>query len=84
MLISILSSTFLFLETKFATIHSEDCESKGMRMVTTKKECHDAAVLLKVTIKPAKDIKKEYEKKLPPGCSFHKYHRFTFLHMNKN
>ena len=39
-----------------------------MRMVTSKKECEDAAVFLKLTDKSARDNKNT---KIPPGCIYH-------------
>ena len=43
-------------------------------MVTTKKECQDAAKkVLKVNRKPTRELQKKYEKKLPPGCIYHKF-----------
>ena len=49
-------------------IDSEDCESKGMRMVTTKKECEDAAVFLKLTDTSADELLQNED--LAPGCIY--------------
>ena len=49
-------------------IDSEDCESKGMRMVATKKECEDAAVFLKLTDTSADELLQNED--LAPGCIY--------------
>ena len=48
-------------------INSGDCESNGMRMVATKKECEDAAVFLKLTDTSAYEIEKTDR---PQGCVY--------------
>ena len=48
-------------------IDSGDCESNGMRMVTTKKECEDAAVFLKLEDTSAYESQKLFR---PKGCVY--------------
>ena len=59
--------TFSF-SVSFKMIDSEDCESKGMRMVATKKECEDAAVFLKLTDTSADELLQNED--LAPGCIY--------------
>ena len=48
-------------------INSGDCESNGMRMIATKKECEDAAFLLQLTDTSAYEIEKTDR---PQGCVY--------------
>ena len=58
---------YSLLSAAYTMIDSDDCESKGMKMVATKKECEDAAEKLDLKGKRA------YEMQLaerPMGCIY--------------
>ena len=59
-------------------INSGDCESKGMRRVTTKNECEDAAVFLNLRDTSAYDTSTS-ELDRPQGCV---YSSLNFLSWN--
>ena len=48
-------------------IDSDDCESKGMKMVATKKECEEAAVILRLNDITAYEMQREER---PMGCIY--------------
>jgi len=75
-LIVVLHLTFAYGTLNFEKIDSEDCESKGFRAVAAKKECEDAAVILKLKNYLGEVHTSALEHtftELPIGCIYSRY-----------